>query len=77
MGLSDQVDALQEQAAELKSSFERARHETSEQVKARIDQAKADIAAPAVSAAAPAPGSPVYRAHPHRAGPVAPPARRG
>jgi len=45
MSLADQVDALQEQAAELKSSFERARHETSEQVKARIDRAKADIAA--------------------------------
>jgi len=45
MSLSDQIDTLQEQAADLKSSFERARHETNEQVKARIDQVKPDIAA--------------------------------
>jgi hypothetical protein len=45
MSLSDQVDALQKRAADLKSSFERAEHETNEQVKEHIDQAKADIAA--------------------------------
>jgi hypothetical protein len=45
MNVSDQVDTLQKRAADLKSSFEQARHETNEQVKARIDQAKADIAA--------------------------------
>ena len=45
MNVSDQVDALQQRAAELKSSFEEARRETNEQVKARIDQAKADITA--------------------------------
>jgi peptidoglycan hydrolase CwlO-like protein len=41
---SDQVDALQKRAADLKNSFDQARQETSEQVKARIDQTKADIA---------------------------------
>ena len=45
MNISDQVDALQERTAELKSSFDHARQETNEQVKARIDQARADIAA--------------------------------
>ncbi len=45
MNVSDQVDALQKRAAELKSSFDQARRETNEQVKARIDQVKADIAA--------------------------------
>jgi hypothetical protein len=45
MNVSDQVDNLQKRAADLKSSFEQARHETNEQVKARIDQAKADISA--------------------------------
>src|SRR4029077_11315934 len=45
MNVSDQVDALQERAAQLKSSFDQARQETSEQVKARIDEARADIAA--------------------------------
>ncbi len=45
MNVSDQVDTLQKRAADLKSSFEQARHETNEQVKARIDQAKADISA--------------------------------
>jgi DNA repair exonuclease SbcCD ATPase subunit len=45
MSISEQVDALQKRAAELKSSADHARHETNEQVKARITQAKADIAA--------------------------------
>ena len=45
MNVSDQVDTLQKRAAELKSSFDAARRETNEQVKARIDHAKADIAA--------------------------------
>jgi len=44
MNVSDQVDALQTRAAELKSSFDQAQHETNEQVRARLDQAKADIA---------------------------------
>lgn len=44
MNISDQVDDLQKRAAELKSSFDAARHETNEQVKARIDNLKADIA---------------------------------
>lgn len=45
MNVSEQVDSLQKRAAELKSSFDAARRETNEQVKARIDHAKADIAA--------------------------------
>jgi hypothetical protein len=45
VNVSDQVDALQERAAGLKSSFDQARQETNEQVKARIDEAKADLAA--------------------------------
>jgi len=45
MNVSEQIDALQKRAADLKSSFEQARHETNEQVKARIDRTKADIAA--------------------------------
>jgi hypothetical protein len=45
MDVSDQVDALQKRAADLKNSFDAARHETNEQVKARIGQAKEDIAA--------------------------------
>jgi hypothetical protein len=43
--VSDQVDALQQRAAELMSSFDAARRETNEQVKARIDDLRADIAA--------------------------------
>jgi hypothetical protein len=43
MSISEQVDALQARAAELKSSADQARHETNEQVKARISQTKADI----------------------------------
>ena len=45
MSVSEQVDALQERAAELKSSADQARHETDEQIKARIDKTKADITA--------------------------------
>jgi hypothetical protein len=45
MSISEQVDALQQRAAALKSSADQARHETAEQVRARIDQTKADIAA--------------------------------
>ena len=45
MSVSEQVDALQQRTAELKSSADHARHETAEQVKARIDKTKADIAA--------------------------------
>ena len=44
MNVSDQVDALQQRAAELKSSFDAARQETNDQVKARIDNLKAGIA---------------------------------
>lgn len=43
MSVSDQVDALQKRVADLNSSFDEARRETSEQVKARIDHLKADI----------------------------------
>jgi hypothetical protein len=45
MSISEQVDALQARAAELKSSADQARRETHEQVNARISQAKTDIAA--------------------------------
>jgi chromosome segregation ATPase len=45
MSVSEQVDALQKRVADLKSSASQAQHETNEQVKARIGQAKADIAA--------------------------------
>jgi len=45
MSISEQVDALQQRVAELKSSADQARQETNEQVKARISQAKVDIAA--------------------------------
>jgi hypothetical protein len=45
MNVSGQVDTLQKRAADLKSSFDQARQETNEQVKARIEQTKADIAA--------------------------------
>src|SRR5262249_39628212 len=43
--ISDQVDALQKRAEGLKSSFDQSRHETNEQVKARLGQARADVAA--------------------------------
>ena len=45
MSISEQVDALQQRTAALKSSADQARHETAEQIKARIDQTKAHIAA--------------------------------
>lgn len=45
MSISEQVDALQARAAELKSSADQARRETNEQIKERITQTKADIAA--------------------------------
>ena len=45
MSISEQVDALQQRAVALKSSADQARHETAEQIKARINQTKADIAA--------------------------------
>ena len=45
MSVSEQIDALQQRAAELKSSAAQARHETDEQIKTRIDKTKADIAA--------------------------------
>ena len=45
MSISEQVDALQKRAADLKSSADQARQETNEQIKARIDHAKADMAA--------------------------------
>jgi hypothetical protein len=44
MSLSEQVDDLQKQATELRDSFDQATHETSAQVQARIDQAKAKMA---------------------------------
>lgn len=44
MNVSDQVNALQQRVGDLKSSFDAARRETNEQVKARIDKLKADIA---------------------------------
>jgi hypothetical protein len=44
VNVSDQVDALQKRAAELKSSFDAARRETNEQVETRINKLKADIA---------------------------------
>jgi chromosome segregation ATPase len=45
VAISDQIDTLQKRAADLKDSFEQTQHETSEQVKTRISQARADIAA--------------------------------
>jgi hypothetical protein len=42
--ISDQIDALQKRVEDLKSSFDLSRQETSEQVKARLGQARADIA---------------------------------
>jgi hypothetical protein len=45
MSVSEQVDALQKRAADLKSSADQARHETDEQIKARIDKTRADITA--------------------------------
>ena len=45
MTISDQIDALQKRAADLKSSFDQTRQETNEQVKTRLSQARTDIAA--------------------------------
>jgi hypothetical protein len=45
MSVSEQVDALQKRAEDLKSSADQARHETNEQIKARIDKARADVTA--------------------------------
>jgi peptidoglycan hydrolase CwlO-like protein len=45
VNLSEQVDALQKRASDLKSSADQAQQETNEQVKARIKNAKADIEA--------------------------------
>ena len=44
MTVSEQVDALQKRAADLKNSFETAQTENNEQVRARISKAKADAA---------------------------------
>ena len=41
----EKIDALQERVADLKSSADQTRKETSERVRAHIDQAQADIAA--------------------------------
>ena len=41
MTLSEQVDALQAKAADLKGSLDGSRHETNEQIKARVANAKA------------------------------------
>jgi hypothetical protein len=41
MTLSEQIDALQAKAADLKSSLDASRHETNEQIKARVASAKA------------------------------------
>ena len=43
--LQEYVDALQKQVAHLKNAADQAREESSAQVRARIDQAKADAAA--------------------------------
>jgi len=43
MSISDQINALQQRAADLKSSFEQSKKETNEQVKERLGKAKADI----------------------------------
>ena len=50
MTLSEQADALQAKAADLKSSLDSSRHETNEQIKARV--AKAKTKADAASATA-------------------------
>ena len=41
MTISEQVDALQAKVAELKSSLDASRHETNEQIKARVATARA------------------------------------
>jgi chromosome segregation ATPase len=45
MSLSDQVNALQKRAEDLKSFADQARHETNEEIKARVAKARADITA--------------------------------
>ena len=44
MALSDQIDALQQRTADLKSSFEQSQKETNQEVKAHLDKTKAEIA---------------------------------
>jgi hypothetical protein len=41
MTLSEQIDALQAKVSDLKSSLDASRHETSEQIKARVASAEA------------------------------------
>src|SRR5260370_40713771 len=41
MTISEQIDALQAKVAELKSSLDASRHETNEQIKARVATARA------------------------------------
>ena len=41
MTMSEQIDALQAKVAELKSSLDASRHETNEQIKARVASARA------------------------------------
>ena len=45
MSISDQINALQQRAADLKSSFDQSKKETNEQVKERLGQARADVEA--------------------------------
>lgn len=45
MSISDQIDALQLRATDLRNSFDQSRKETNEQVKKRLGQAKADVEA--------------------------------
>ena len=45
MSISDQIDALQQRAKDLKSSFDQSKKETNEQVKERLGKAKADVEA--------------------------------
>jgi hypothetical protein len=47
MTLSEQIDALQAKVADLKSSLDASRHETNEQIKARVASAKAKAKAKA------------------------------
>ena len=44
MTLSEQIDALQAKVADLKSSLDASRHETNEQIKARVASARAKAA---------------------------------
>ena len=45
MSISDQINALQQRAADLKSSFDQSKKETNEQVKERLGKAKAGVEA--------------------------------